>query len=133
MNRRSVVILIAIHMTLSLIGLLAHANTHPVQRSLYFWWATPVSLFSLIVLPLLFFNTATVRWGYMLNWFTVGIGTIAMSYFSLFTLEPPYTFLRIATESTLPKIFLLWMKVPIAAAILGKMQPPLSETAGGRS
>jgi hypothetical protein len=120
-------------MCLSLVGLVAHIYTHPVQKSLYFWWASPVSLFSLLFLPFLFFNRATVRWGYMLNWFTVGIGTITMSYFSLLTLEPPYTLLRFATESTLPKIVFLWMKIPIGAAILKKIRAPLSKTEGGKS
>lgn len=120
---RSVKILIVVHIAISLLGLLAHINLHPVGKSLFFWWASPVSVFSLIVIPALYARPATVAWGFLFNAMTVVIGTIAMSYFSLLTFDAPITLYRLATESTLLKVFFLWIKLPVAYFILIKMKP----------
>lgn len=120
---RSVKILILIHVALSLIGLTAHLKLHPVTKSLFFWWAAPVDIFSLLVIPVLFARPATVSWGYLFNAMTVAIGTIAMFYYFLQAFEPPVTFYRIMVESTLPKILFLWTKLLIAQFILVAMRP----------
>ena len=120
---RSVKILIAVHVAITLVGLLAHMKLHPVTKSLFFWWASPVSIFSLVVIPVLFARPATVAWGFLFNAMTVAIGTITMSYFSLLTFEAPFTLYRLLTESTLLKIFFLWAKLPVAYSILVIMKP----------
>jgi hypothetical protein len=120
---RPVKFLIPVHVGISLLGLWVHLQVHPLSKSLYFWWASPVSLFSLVVLPVLFLRRATVGWGYVLNACTVAIGTIGMSYFSLLTFEPPLSLYRLFSESTLPNILLLWIKLPVAHLILRRMRP----------
>ena len=43
------------------------ANLHPVTESLYFFWASPVTVFSVIVIPVLLARPSTVGWGFMLD------------------------------------------------------------------
>ncbi len=109
-------------MCLSLGGLLIHMKIHPVNKSLYFLWASPVNIFSFIVLPILFIRPSTVAWGFIFNAFTVGIGTIGMAYFSVLTFEPPFSLFRLLSESTLPAIVILWAKIPLAMLILQKIR-----------
>ena len=118
MITRTVKILILVHMCMSLGGVLVHMNLHPIEKSLYYWLVPPVSAFSLLVLPFLFARPSTAAWGFMLNAFAVGIGTIGMGYFSLHTFEAPVTFARLIADSTLPAILILWTKVMIAYRIL---------------
>jgi hypothetical protein len=119
----SVRILIVIHMCISLTGVLAHLNQHPVGKSLYFLWASPLSAFSLIVIPVLYYRPSTVKWGFMFNAGTVLIGTIGMAYYSLLNTEAPITVYKILLESTLPAVLILWSKLPVAFMILEKMKP----------
>ena len=123
MPQRLVKILIVIYICISLIGFMAHMTLHPVTKSLYFWLASPMSVVSLLIIPLLFLRSATVAWGFMLNGFVVGAGTVGMSYFSMLNMEGPLTFYRLIAESTLPAILFLWIKLPIAFVILHKMRP----------
>ena len=118
MITRSNKILILVHMCMSLGGVLVHMKLHPMGNSLYYWWASPVSAFSLLVLPFLFARPSTAAWGFMLNAFAVGIGTIGMGYYSLHTFEAPVTLGRLISGSTLPAIMILWIKVLIAYRIL---------------
>lgn len=120
---RSVKILIAVHIVITLVGLLAHMKLHPVTKSLFFWWATPVSVFSLLVIPVLYARPATAAWGFLFNTMSVAIGTIAMLYFSLLTFGAPFTLYRLAMESTILKVFFLWTKLPVGYFILIKMKP----------
>lgn len=126
MVTRSVKFLILLHMCISLGGMLIHLKLHPVGKSLYFLWASPVSAFSLLVIPFLYLRSSTVSWGFMLNAATVLMGTIGMSYYFLLNFEGPLTLSRIIMESTLPGILILWSKVPIAYFILLKMKPETS-------
>jgi len=109
-------------MCLSLAGLLIHAELHPVTKSLYFWWASPVCIVSLLVLPVLFIRPRTVAWGYGLNLFIIALGTIGMGYFSLLNFEPPVTLWQLGVRSTLPAIIILWLKLPLAYFILLQMR-----------
>jgi len=120
---RSVKILILVHIGITMIGLSAHMILHPVGKSLFFWWASPVGFFSLLVVPVLYARPATMVWGYLFNAMTVAIGTIAMFYYFLMAFEPPVTLFRIVTESTLPKIFFLWTKLLVAHFALVAMRP----------
>ena len=122
MLSRKVTFFIFVHMVISLIGLLRHVKLHPVDQSLYFWWASPINVISLFVLPCLFARPATVAWGYLLNSFIVAIGTIGMAYFTLLSFEGPLTPQKILFASTLPYILILWLKVPLATSILREMR-----------
>ena len=101
--------------------MLVHMELHPVENSLYFLWASPVSAFSLLVLPFLYCRPSTVGWGFMLNAGTVLIGTIGMSYYSLLNLDRPLTLYKSLFESALPGIVILWTKVPVSYFILKTM------------
>ena len=120
---RSVRLLILAHVCISLGGLLIHIKLHPMSQSLYFWWASPVAAFSVLVLPLLFSRSSTVGWAYMLNAATVAIGTLGMAYFSLLKAEGPLPLSLIFVDSTLPNILILLAKLPIAHLILLQMRP----------
>jgi hypothetical protein len=119
----SVRFFIFIHICISLGGMLVHMELHPAGKSLYFLWASPVSAFSLFVLPFLYCRPSTVGWGFMLNAGTVLIGTIGMSYYSLLNLERPLTLYKALFESALPGIVILWTKLPVSYFILKKMKP----------
>ncbi len=123
MAPRSVKFLIFIHICISFTGMLAHFNQHPVGKSLYFLWAATFSVFSLIVIPILFYRPSTVAWGFMMNAGTIIIGTIGMSYYSLLTIEAPINMNKILLESTLPAIIILWTKLPVSYFILKQMKP----------
>ncbi len=119
---RTVKILLVVHIVITGIGLMAHMKLHPVTKSLFFWLASPISLFSLIVIPVLYARPATVAWGFLLNGMTVAIGTITMVYFSLLTFEGPFTLPKLFKETTLFQVLFLWAKLPVAYFILVAMK-----------
>ncbi|MBC8413627.1 MAG: hypothetical protein ISR96_03560 [Nitrospira sp.] len=104
-------------------GLITHIKLHPVTESLYFLWASPISLFSLVVISMLYTRPSTVAWGYMFNAGTIIIGTVGMLYFFLLSIERPIVIAHLLSESPLPGIILLWVKLPLAHLILNKMKP----------
>jgi hypothetical protein len=120
---RSVKIFVSIHIGITLMGLAAHMKLHPVWESLFFWWASPLSFFSLLVIPVLYVRPVTVAWGVLFNAMTVAIGTIGMSYYFLLTFESPVTFYRLILESTLVPIFILWTKLLLSYFIFVKVSP----------
>lgn len=122
MISRQVKLFILIHICISLAGLAIHLTLHPVDKSIYYWWASPVNAFSLFVITFLYVRPSTVAWGFMLNAFTVLIGTLTMSYYSLLTLERPLTLYLVLTKSPLAGIIVLWIKVPVAYYILVMMK-----------
>ena len=123
MASNSVRLLLAAYVCISLGGLLIHVKIHPPTQSLYFWWASPIAAFNLVVLPLLLARPSTVGWGYLLNAGIVLIGTVAMAYFSLLSATGPLTLRFLFVDSTLPDILILLAKLPIAHLILLKMRP----------
>ncbi len=131
MAERSVKMLLIIHIGISLGGLLIHMKLHPVLESLYYLWASPVNVFSILVIPLLLARPSTAGWGFMLNSGTILIGTIGMSYFTLLNLEKPVTLYWLFTESPLMGIPVLWVKLPVAWLILIKVRPKKSVPARG--
>lgn len=119
---RHVKLLVLFHGSISLTGVVAHAVIHPPATSLYFWWASPFSIVSLLILPPLFLRPQTVAWGYLFNAYAVAIGVIGMTYFSLLTMERPLTMTAILLDSTLPATALLLLKLPLASGILRRMR-----------
>ncbi|MFP3982128.1 MAG: hypothetical protein ACLFV2_00350 [Desulfurivibrionaceae bacterium] len=128
---RSVKILILVHIIISLVGMAAHLDQHPPGQSLFFWWPVLGGVVSLVVVPLLYARPATVAWGFLFNAMFVVIGTLGMAYFLLITFEGSLTFYRLITESTLPKIFLLWTRLLVAWFILTEMEALKISTADG--
>lgn len=120
---RSVIFFISCHVLISIGGMMIHLNLHSPGKSLYFLWASPVSLFSLVVITFLYCRPSTVAWGFLLNAGTIIIGTTGMCYYSLLTFDGPLTPYRVIAESTLPAVLILWTKLPISLYILRKMRP----------
>ncbi len=131
MLKRSVKILLTIYIGISIGGMIIHMNLHPVTESLYFFWASPVNLLSVIVIPVLLARPSTVGWGFMLNAGTILIGTVGMSYYMLLTLEGTVTLQWLFSDSPLKGIVVLWAKLPIAWHILVRMRRQLSRPVRG--
>jgi hypothetical protein len=123
MTPRIVRIMVLVHIGISLGGMFIHLKLHPPGNSLYFWWASPVSVFSLIVIPVLYCRPSTAAWGFMFNAGTILIGTVGMFYYSVLTVERPLTLYNVFLESALPGIFIAWIKLPVSLVILRKMRP----------
>jgi hypothetical protein len=114
---RQAKLLILIHCCLSLGGFLVHLKIHPPTKSLFFLWASPFSAFSLCVIPVLYWRPSTVNWGVLLNCISVGVGIIGMTYFSIHTLIPPITIVKLLVHSTLADSIMLMAKIPLAYLI----------------
>lgn len=123
MTPRRVKIMVLMHAGICTGGLLVHGRLHSPADSLYFWWASPVSLFSLTLISVLYCRPSTAAWGFMLNAGTVLIGTIGMLYYSVLTIEKPLTLYNVFFKSALPGIFIAWIKFPVSLVILRSMRP----------
>ena len=117
MVSRTAIYLIVIHVLITVTGLLFHLGAHNPTQSLYFWWAAPVSAFNLLIVSGLYLHPRTVAWGVLANAMTVAIGVIGMTYFSIKTVPPPYTPVRILLHSTMAYSLLLLTKIPLAELI----------------
>lgn len=114
---RTARLLILVHIGLSLGSFLFHWGQHPPGESLFYWLAAPVSALSLIVLPPLFMKPDTVGLACLINATAVGLGSIAMLFFSLNSLDWPVSLAVLITEPTIPATCILWTKIPLAQAI----------------
>lgn len=122
MTRKPLYMLVLSHMLLSLGGLFLHVGLHPPIKSLYFWWAAPMSAVSLLLLPVLFLRASTVGVGVLMNAFAVTAGVVGMAYFSLLNPPVPLTLWTILSRSTLAPAVILLAKLPLAQAILMEMR-----------
>jgi len=122
MTRKPLHMLVFSHMLLSLGGLCLHVGLHPPAKSLYFWWAAPMSGVSLVLMPILFLRASTVGVAVLMNAFAVTAGVVGMAYFSLLTPPVPLTVWTLLGRSTLAPAFILLAKLPLAHAILVEMR-----------
>jgi hypothetical protein len=122
MIRKPAYMLVLSHMLLSLGGLFLHAGLHPPVKSLYFWWAAPMSGVSLLLLPVLFLRSSTVGVGVLMNAFAVTAGVVGMAYFSLLNPPVPLTLWTLLSRSTLAPAVILLAKLPLAQVILLEMR-----------
>lgn len=123
MTPRRVKIMVLMHASISLGGVLIHGKLHPPADSLYFLWAAPVSMVSLTIIPLLYVRPSTVAWGFLMNAATILIGTVGMSYHFVITTERTLTLYNVFMHSALPGIFIVWIKLPVSLVILYSMRP----------
>lgn len=108
---------------LSLGGLLLHARIHPLQESMFNWWALGFGVLNVTVVPTMFLRPATVGMAYLLNAATIIAGTVGMAYFSYINAQGPLTARLFLLESTFPDIVILFAKLPLAQLILDEMRP----------
>lgn len=90
---------------LSLGGVALHYFVHPPAKAPYGYVPFYVGIFSSAVIPWLFCFRKTIHLGYLLNGFTVIIGTITMGHFSL------------AVKPIWPDLFILWPKFAMGYAL----------------
>ncbi len=109
--------LLLVYILITLGGLFIHLKIHPPAKSLYFWWASPVNIVSVFLIPALFLRAGTAAWGVLLNAMVVGIGTVGMAYFSILNFEGPLSISAIFLKTTLPDILILWAKIPLASLL----------------
>ena len=72
---------------------------------------------SVFALPVMFWFRKTIILAYLINGFSVIIGTILMMHFSLSNLRAPITPLDIVFRTTFPDILLLWGKFGVGKAL----------------
>jgi hypothetical protein len=68
---------------LALGGGMMHYYFHPAAKHSFGWVPLISACFSIFVIPLLFMFRKTIHWAYILNGFTVIIGIITMTHFSV--------------------------------------------------
>jgi hypothetical protein len=76
-------LLVLVLFILALSGLMIHLRVHPVAKNLYAYIPFIAGLVSVIFIPILFMFRKTLHLAYLLNGFTVIIGIITMTHFSI--------------------------------------------------
>jgi len=112
---------------LSLGGLLLHLRIHPVPESIYHWTPAAFGLLNTFVLPLLFLQPKSVGLAVLAAWFTVIVGSVAMTWHSATTWFGPADPWSVLLKSTAPDIAILWAKLPLAHVILALVRPEGAE------
>lgn len=103
---------------LSLGGWMLHFLIHPVSASSAYLVPFCCGLVSVLLVPMMLNYKKTAIPGYLLNGFSVVIGTVVMAHYSLSDLPQPLTFSTILFRTTLPDIFILLPKLLIGQMIL---------------
>ncbi|UCE05951.1 MAG: hypothetical protein JSW07_20565 [bacterium] len=104
-------------------GWLLHLRIHPFEGNPPNFVPFIVGLISVFIIPVLFYFKKTYLIGYLLNGFSVIIGSVVMATFSLSGLPEPLTFSTIMLRTTLPVIFILFSKLFIGQMILHQYHP----------
>ena len=103
--------------TLSLGGFLLHSRIHPVANNFSNLVPLISACFSLIIIPLFFFFQKTIAYAYVLNGFSVIVGTMVMSHFSLSHWPNPLSARTLLLNTTFPDIVILWGKFFLGKAL----------------
>ncbi len=118
-------ILLAGLIVLALGGFLLHSRIHPLPvktenmvsgRSANIVPAV-CGILSIIVVPILFLFRRTIAYGYVLNGFTVIVGTITMAHYSIVFPPDKITVGLLMTNTLLADILILWGKFFVGKAI----------------
>ncbi len=107
----------------SLGGWLLHIRIHPFAGNPPNFVPFIVGLLSVFVIPILFNYKKTYLIGYLLNGFSVVVGTAVMATFSLSGLPDPLTFSDVMLKTTLAVTFILLSKLFIGQMILHHYHP----------
>ena len=100
-------------------GFLLHSRFHPADAKTANIVPAICGILSIIVVPILFLFRRTIAYGYVLNGFTVIIGTITMAHLSIATWpeNTAVTAKTIIFGTLLMDIIILWGKFFIGKAI----------------
>jgi hypothetical protein len=102
---------------LSLGGWLLHLRIHPPFMRDENMIPFIVGIFSVFIVPLMFYFRRTFNLAYLINGFSVILGTILMAHFSIAHFSGPVTFQSIFTNTLLADIAILWGKFAFGKAI----------------
>lgn len=118
-------ILLCALIALALGGFLLHTRTHPVQqpqsKEIEYDNLVPVisAVLSIIIVPILFLFRKSIPYAYVINSFTVIVGTITMAHYSIanWPKETAVTVHTILFGTMLMDIIILWGKFFVGKAI----------------
>lgn len=102
---------------LALGGFLLHSRIHPFARNSSNFVPFISGILSIVVIPLLFSSGKTIAYGYVLNGFSVIIGTIVMAHFSIVHFPAPFSLKSAIMNTLLGDILLLWGKFFVGKAL----------------
>jgi hypothetical protein len=102
---------------LALGGWLLHVRIHPLTKYGENYIPFVLGIISALGVPILFWFRSTVAWAYVLNGFSVIIGTITMAHFSITHFEGPVTLENLIVKTLFADIGLLWGKFAIGKAL----------------
>jgi len=85
----------------SLAGLLIHLKVHTSDKLQVYYVPVISGVLSLVVVPVLFLFKKTVHYGYVLNGFSVIVGTVTMAHFSIFHFPQPFVLVNILYQTLL--------------------------------
>lgn len=119
MNRKTTIkgTLLAALFFLALGGWLLHTRIHPITADEDYLIPFVSGLLSIFIIPWLFWSRRTLPLGYLLNGFSVIIGTITMAHFSIAHFEGALSFPSIFLNTTFADISLLWGKFFVGKAL----------------
>ena len=109
--------LLAALFAVSLGGWMLHIRIHPVEKALINWLPLISGAASVVLVPLLFMNTKTAAYGYVLNGMQVILGTILMARFSILNPPDTITLSGLLLKTTVPDIIILWGKFAAGKAL----------------
>jgi hypothetical protein len=98
-------------------GWFLHLRIHPPSKNEANWVPFVSGVFSVFILPALFYFRKTLTLAYITNGFLVIIGTITMAHFSIAHFKPPVTLYGILFNTILGDILLLWGKFFVGMAL----------------
>jgi hypothetical protein len=102
---------------LALGGGLLHLTTHPWQDANAYFVPLISGLISVFLLPFLFWFRQTIAYAYVINGFTVILGTIIMAHYSLPGIRNSFTLSALLFNTLSAQIFMLWGKFAIGKAL----------------
>ncbi len=99
-------------------GWILHFYRHPIGGNPSHYIPFTLGLLNIFITPVFFNFRKTVIVGYLINGFTVILGSITMAHLSLSGLPDPLTFSNIIFRTTVADIFILFPKLFIGHVIL---------------
>ena len=98
-------------------GWCLHLRIHPPSKDADNLIPFFGGILSVFCLPLLFWYRRTLAWAYVLNGFSVILGTVTMAHFSIVHFQGPVTLANILLTTTFADIAILWAKFVLGKAI----------------
>ncbi len=102
---------------LALGGWLLHTRIHSPSNVSYGWVPFLSGIFSIFILPFMFWYKPTLIWAYLVNGFLIIIATITMAHFSIAHFHGPITLYSLMFNTLLADISLAWAKFVVGKAI----------------